>query len=544
MCLADPGHRAGRRRVGGQRVGGHPQLLDVRPDGLVLGAEPPGQRGVGGGQPDGGGSGPQRAQRVEDHGHVDGLLQQRAPHRGQQPGRGHAHGGQRHAHPGQHALQRDPPGAAGQRRHLAEAAELIDGQHGVGRFRRGGGAPGAHGDPDVGQGQRGGVVDPVAGHDDRCPALFAAHHVQLAGRGQLGEHLVDPGERADGAGGLGPVAGRQDDPRDAAAAQRPDRLPGVRPDPVLEQQRARGPAVDRDEHGERAVQPGPPADGPDPRRIPGHAGPVGAPEPDLAARDRPGDALAGLLRRRLRAGPAGSRARPPRGRRRRPGRARTPGPATPPGSGSPPAAACPRARRRSRPAGRPVSVPVLSSISVVHRARRSSTPPLLTTTPRRAAADSPETRATGAARISGHGVATTRTATARAGAAQRPRGRGHGQGQRQEPHGVPVGEPDERRLRAFRLADQADDARVGAVGGAGRWPAGRTARPRSPSRCARMSPGRARPAGPRRSARTHPGRRPPRPRVPSTGTTSPGATSSTSPAAISSSGTVSSDPPR
>jgi hypothetical protein len=60
-----------------------------------------------------------------------------------------------------------------------------------------------------------------------------------------------------------------------------------------------------------------------------------------------------------------------------------------------------------------VRVPVLSRISVVHRARRSSTPPLLTTTPRRAAADSPETKATGAARMSGHGVATTRTATAR-----------------------------------------------------------------------------------------------------------------------------------
>ncbi len=49
------------------------------------------------------------------------------------------------------------------------------------------------------------------------------------------------------------------------------------------------------------------------------------------------------------------------------------------------------------------------------------------------------------------------------GAAQRPRRCGHGQGQRQEPHGVPVGEPDERRLRAFRLADQADDPRIGAV---------------------------------------------------------------------------------
>ena len=61
-----------------------------------------------------------------------------------------------------------------------------------------------------------------------------------------------------------------------------------------------------------------------------------------------------------------------------------------------------------------VSVPVLSSSTVVHRARRSSTPPFFTTIPRRAAADRPETRATGAARMSGQGVATTRTATARA----------------------------------------------------------------------------------------------------------------------------------
>ena len=60
-----------------------------------------------------------------------------------------------------------------------------------------------------------------------------------------------------------------------------------------------------------------------------------------------------------------------------------------------------------------VSVPVLSSSTVVHRARRSSTPPFFTTMPRRAAADRPETRATGAARMSGQGVATTRTATAR-----------------------------------------------------------------------------------------------------------------------------------
>ena len=49
------------------------------------------------------------------------------------------------------------------------------------------------------------------------------------------------------------------------------------------------------------------------------------------------------------------------------------------------------------------------------------------------------------------------------GAAQGPSGPGHGQGQRQEPHRVPVGEPDERRLGAFRLGDQADDPGVGAA---------------------------------------------------------------------------------
>ena len=72
-----------------------------------------------------------------------------------------------------------------------------------------------------------------------------------------------------------------------------DRRPGVRPDPVLEHDGAGGLAVCRDEHGERAVQSGPPADFRDPRGIPRHFGPRGAPEPDRAAPDRPGDALAG-----------------------------------------------------------------------------------------------------------------------------------------------------------------------------------------------------------------------------------------------------------
>ncbi len=66
--------------------------------------------------------------------------------------------------------------------------------------------------------------------------------------------------------------------------------------------------------------------------------------------------------------------------------------------------------------GRPsVSVPVLSRISVLIRASASSGLAPLIRTPKCAARDRPATKATGTARISGQGVATTRTATARIG---------------------------------------------------------------------------------------------------------------------------------
>ena len=74
------------------------------------------------------------------------------------------------------------------------------------------------------------------------------------------------------------------------------------------------------------------------------------------------------------------------------------------------------ATTRSRSVGRPrVSVPVLSSSRIRPAASRSRAAPPLTTTPSRAAWDSPEMIAIGAASSSGHGVATTRTATARTG---------------------------------------------------------------------------------------------------------------------------------
>ncbi len=62
-----------------------------------------------------------------------------------------------------------------------------------------------------------------------------------------------------------------------------------------------------------------------------------------------------------------------------------------------------------------VSVPVLSMISVRTSASTSSPPPPLISTPMRAARDTPAMIATGTARISGQGVATTITASQRTG---------------------------------------------------------------------------------------------------------------------------------
>ena len=60
-----------------------------------------------------------------------------------------------------------------------------------------------------------------------------------------------------------------------------------------------------------------------------------------------------------------------------------------------------------------VTVPVLSSSTVRASPRRSIAVPPLTITPARAARERPEMSAIGAARMSGHGVATTITASPR-----------------------------------------------------------------------------------------------------------------------------------
>ena len=138
----------------------------------------------------------------------------------------------------------------------------------------------------------------------------------------------------------------------------------------------------------------------------------------------------------------------------------------------------------SRTSGVPtVSVPVLSNRTVRASPSVSIAPAPLTITPARAARERPDTSAIGAARISGHGVATTTTASAADRiAAQRPGQAGDQQRGRQEEAGVAVGHPHERRALASAPARPAAPAPRRRC----RWPDGRrgrrTAAPRWPSR--------------------------------------------------------------
>ena len=96
-------------------------------------------------------------------------------------------------------------------------------------------------------------------------------------------------------------------------------------------------------------------------------------------------------------------------------------------------------------------------------------------TPARAARDNPETIATGAARISGHGVATTSTATARTGSpltAQAAPAITRLTSRNQPANRSAM--PDEGRTARLSLLHEPDDAGVGALRRRRCSPAGRT----------------------------------------------------------------------
>lgn len=77
----------------------------------------------------------QRPQRVEDHRHVDPLLQQRAGDRRQQPGSGEAHRDDAQPHPSEHALTGDLERTAADPDRVGDALDAVDDDHHVGGLR-------------------------------------------------------------------------------------------------------------------------------------------------------------------------------------------------------------------------------------------------------------------------------------------------------------------------------------------------------------------------------------------------------------------------
>ena len=230
------------------------EAIDVAPDGQVLLLEPLGQQRVLLTEPDLGRAPAQRPQGVEDHGHVDDLLEDRTPDGREETDCSDTHGGQGKGHPCHHALDGDPPGASGNGRCLTETIQPVDGEHHIGGFGRGGGPSGPQSDPDVGQGECGRVVDAVTDHHGRSAARFELHDVELLGRGTLGQHLVDPDHRPDGLGHLGPVTGDHHDAVDPVLPQRAKGPGSVGSQGIIEDQDTGRYSVDAHEDGESTVE--------------------------------------------------------------------------------------------------------------------------------------------------------------------------------------------------------------------------------------------------------------------------------------------------
>ena len=106
--------------------------------------------------------------------------------------------GQRHQddHDGQRqpdVLQHDRAGAVGVVEDLREVTQVLAHERHVGGLDGDVGAHGAHGDAEVGRGQRGRVVDPVADHRGDPFAAEVGHQPRLVLRAQLGVYVGSPG---------------------------------------------------------------------------------------------------------------------------------------------------------------------------------------------------------------------------------------------------------------------------------------------------------------------------------------------------------------
>ena len=181
---------------------------------------------------------PQRTQRINDDEHVDDFLNHGAGERRQETEGGHRHGQQRQPHAGQHALQGDVAGTAGNLQCLDQTVQAIHQQHNTRRFRRGSGTTGPHGHADGGRRQCGRVVDAVADHQRaraRTALLYGTH---LILRAQPGTQLVDAGRQRNHFGCFQAIAREHDNSLDTAVAQPAKGLWGFPTQAVRENQQA------------------------------------------------------------------------------------------------------------------------------------------------------------------------------------------------------------------------------------------------------------------------------------------------------------------
>ena len=152
-----------------------------RADGQVLFLEPLGEQGVLVTESDLGRAASQRPECVEDHGHIDDLLEDARPRRpGGDPTAATPIAARERPIPTTIALDGDPPGAPGNGRRLTQPVDPVDGEHHIGRFGCGGRPAGPEGHPDVGQGQCGCVVDPVPDHHGGRPAGLEPHQCRAS----------------------------------------------------------------------------------------------------------------------------------------------------------------------------------------------------------------------------------------------------------------------------------------------------------------------------------------------------------------------------
>ena len=187
------------------------------------------------------------------------------------------HRERRQRHAGDDTFDGDPPRPLRDLDCFADPVEPVGKDHHVGGFRRSAGAAGAERDPDVGGGQRRGVVDAVADHDGRVQPLLGAHRVDLVGGNAFGQHGIEIERRADRLCSAGAIAGDHDDAGDAGLAQQPDRARRIG-DGVHRRAARRRPAVPRP----RRTRSAPIAT----RR----AGSPASPNPEFARRAEPGHA--------------------------------------------------------------------------------------------------------------------------------------------------------------------------------------------------------------------------------------------------------------